>query len=251
MLQFAREREVLLQSAFLADDLLIEACVLDRDGYLAGEGGQRTLMFLREVSTAGVLEIEDTDYLSLVDKGDHQFGAGLGISRDIAHIFFHISDQNRFIVLGGIAYKSAAEWDVVLQMDVLPKAYGEAVLQFFACRIDKQDREHLVIDNAGEQVPDALKQLVEVEDGGELAADLVEQQQRFRLVGDASVKPGVLDADGDARCDDREQATMFFGEVVRLRRLNIDDPDDLVFRDHRDGQFGADGTDGVDVLRLL
>ncbi len=44
-----------------------------------------------------------------------------------------------------------------------------------------------------------LQQFVEVEDRREVAADLVQQQQRLRLARNARVKARVLDADRNTR----------------------------------------------------
>jgi hypothetical protein len=38
------------------------------------------------------------------------------------------------------------------------------------------------------------------------------------------------------------------GEVADLFGLKVEDADDLVFDDERDGKFGADGGVGVDVV---
>jgi hypothetical protein len=43
-----------------------------------------------------------------------------------------------------------------------------------------------------QQLADAFEQIVEIEDAGDLARDLVEHSQGLRLAGDTGVEAGVL-----------------------------------------------------------
>src|SRR5512141_2592862 len=96
----------------------------------------------------------------------------------------------------------------------------------------------MVIDDPGNEVADALQQLVEIENRRQLAADLVEKNQRLGLLGNARVEPSVFD--GDSRSDDGQQVAMFFGKEVRRRGLDVDDADDTILDDERDGELGTD-----------
>ncbi len=116
--------------------------------------------------------------------------------------------------------------------------------------IKQQDGEHLVVDDAGDEVGNALQQLIEVEDGGNFAADLGQQGKLTRLAGDLGVEPGVLYADGNARSEQCEQVLVLFGEGAGLGGFDIEDADHLVFRDQRHGEFGADAGYGVDEVLL-
>ncbi len=70
----------------------------------------------------------------------------------------------------------------------------------------------------------------------------------LRLAGDAGVEAGVLDGDRHARGDELEQALMFVGEVAGGLGLDIEDADDPVLDDERNGELGADVGVGVDVV---
>ena len=114
--------------------------------------------------------------------------------------------------------------------------------------VPQQDGEHLEVDDALQQLADALQQVVEVEDAGDLARDLVEHSQRLRLARDAGVEARVLDRDGHARGGEFQQALVFLGEVAALLGLEIDDADDAVLDDQRHRELGLHIGVGVDVV---
>ena len=95
---------------------------------------------------------------------------------------------------------------------------------------------------------DALEEVVEIEDGGDLAGDVVEDGEGLGLAGDAGVEAGVFDGGGHAGGDELEQALMLMGEEGGGLGLDVDDADDLVFDDEGDGELGADAGVGVDVV---
>lgn len=122
------------------------------------------------------------------------------------------------------------------------------MLEVLGAIVPEEDAEHLEVDDALEEVGDALEEIVRVEDAGDLAGDVVEDAERLGLAGDASVEAGVLDGDGHAGGDELEQALVFKGEVAHGFGLEVEDADDLVLDDERDGEFGADVGVGVDVV---
>src|SRR6185369_15276866 len=128
-------------------------------------------------------------------------------------------------------HQPAANRDVVLELNALFETDREAVHQLFPVLIQQQNREHLVINQLYQQIADALKQLVEIQDRRQLAADLVEDGQRARLARNTGVQARVLDTDSNARCNQREQPRMFFLEIAFFRRLQVNDSDHAVFGD--------------------
>src|SRR5205085_866977 len=114
-----------------------------------------------------------------------------------------------------------------------------AVLELLGALVPQQDGEHVVIDDALQQLADALKQIVQVQDACDLARDLVEHGQRLRLAGDAGVEASVLDGDRHARGNEFEQALMFGGEETGNLRLDVENSNDSIFHNERDGELGA------------
>ncbi len=105
--------------------------------------------------------------------------------------------------------------------------------------VPQQDGEHVEVDDALEQSADAFEQIVEVQNAGDLAGDVIQDGERLGLAGDAGVESRVLDRDSHARGDQFEQALMIEGEEAGMLGLDVDDADDLVFDDERHGQLGA------------
>ena len=131
-LQFARQRQIALQTLLLPGNLLVQPRVLDRNRNLRRQRGQRALVIFGEISAARMLQIEHADHFFLVDQRHRQFRARLRIQQDVARILAHIRNQHRFLALRGISHQSASKRDVVLQVQTLLEAQREAVLQFFA-----------------------------------------------------------------------------------------------------------------------
>ena len=65
------------------------------------------------------------------------------------------------------------ELDSPLASDALAVTGGEAVFEALARVAPEQDGEHLEVDDALEQFPDTLEQIVEVKDAGDLTRDKI------------------------------------------------------------------------------
>jgi hypothetical protein len=122
------------------------------------------------------------------------------------------------------------------------------VLEVLGAIVPEEDAEHLEVDDALEEVGDALEEIVGVEDAGDLAGDVVEDAEGLGLAGDAGVKAGVLDGDGHAGGDELEEALVLHGEIAGSFGLDIEDTDDLVLDNKGYGEFRADVGVGVDVV---
>ena len=113
--------------------------------------------------------------------------------------------------------------------------------------IEQHDGEHLVVDEAAEELADALEERIEIEDGGELDGDLVEDLEGLRLAGDASVEAGILNGLRDARGGHGEHVEMLGTEEIELLAFEIHDADEAIFGDEGNGQLGAHVGIGGDV----
>src|SRR6185437_12938948 len=109
----------------------------------------------------------------------------------------------------------------------------EAVLEQLRAVVPKQDAEHLEVDDALEQLADAFEQIVEIENAGDLAGDLIENGQRLRLTGDTRVQSRIFDGNGHAGGNQFEQPLMFGSEVAQSLGLDVENADDLIFDDQR------------------
>ena len=113
--------------------------------------------------------------------------------------------------------------------------------------VEQHDTEHLVIDEAAQQVADLGQQRIEIEDRGEFGGDFVEHGQRLRLAGDARIKPRIFDGLRDARCGEGEQVQVLGTEIAGLLALEVHHADEAVLGDQRHREFGAHIGIGRDV----
>ena len=105
------------------------------------------------------------------------------------------------------------------------------MLQLLSGRIQQQNAEHLVVNQPAQQFGNSLEQLIEVKNRRQLTSNFIEQQQRACLPGGSGVKPRVLYADGHARRNESEQLLVFFSEMIRLERFDVDHADHTVLND--------------------
>src|ERR1019366_122811 len=250
-LQFARQCQIVFQPLLLPRDVLVEARVFNGNRHLRRERGQGTLVILGEITAAGVLQIEDSDDLLLIDQRDRQLRARLRIHSDVALTLGHVRHQDPFLGLRRVSHHSPAKRDVVLQMQPFLEALREPVPQGFAVRIEQKNAEHLVVDQPLEQLCDALEQFVEIQNRSEFARNFIQQKQRAGLARDACVQASILYADCHARRDQRQQTLVLFGEVSLFAGLNVDHANHPVLDDQRDGEFRVHVGQGLNVEIFL
>ena len=111
-------------------------------------------------------------------------------------------------------------------------------------------KPEVVSDEAAQELADALQEGVEIEDGGELDGDLVEDLEGLRLAGDAGVETGVLNGLGNARGSEGEHVKVLGAEEVGLFAFNVHDADEAVLGDEWDGQLGTHVGIGIDIVLL-
>ncbi len=197
-LHFASHGDIFLKLALLAVNGLIETRILDGDGDLRGQRGQHALvLFIEEVGTS-VFEIEHADDAALVEERDDELRAGLGVHGQIARIFVDIGDVDGTPLADRCADNAARNGNAANGRVDVAEAPGVTGDQHVAFFIEQHDGEHLVIDEAAEELADALEERIELEDGGELDGDFIEDFESLRLAGDAGVEAGVFNGLRDA-----------------------------------------------------
>ena len=162
-----------------------------------------------------MFEIEDADDSAFVEEGDDEFGAGLGVHWKIALVFAHVGHIDGTPLAYRCADEASGDGDAAhgrLRVAEAPGIAGDERLAFL---IEKHDGEHLVIDEAAEELADLRSSGIEVENGGELGGDLVENCERLCLARDARIEAGVFDGLGDAGGREREQVKMLGAEDSR------------------------------------
>src|SRR5258708_4457997 len=251
MLYFARHRQITLHALLFFGQAFIEAGIFNRGGDLGAERADDADVVLGEVSAACMLQVQHTDHFILVDERDHQLRPGLRIQVDVTRIFAYIRDHDRLTLLRGGSHQAASDRDVVLEMYPLFEAQRKPVDQLCPGLVEQKNGEPLLVDDLEQQVANTLQQLVNIQNRGKLAADLVEQRERVCLTDNPRLEARLFHAHGNARGHQRKHARVFILEVVAHRGLNVDHANDAVLVDQRDSQLGAGAGNGFNVIAVL
>ena len=208
-------------------------------------------MVLVEEGSARVFEIEHSDDALFIEERNDEFGARFRIHREIALIFAHIGNIDGTPLAHGCADEPAGDGDAAhgrLRIAEAPCIARDQSVAFF---VEKHDGEHLVVDEPAQELTDLREKRIDIEDRCELGGDFVEDGESLSLAGDACVEARILDGLRNARSRESEQMKMLRLEEIGLFALEIQDADEAVFGDERNGEFGADvGVGGNVALDL-
>ena len=208
-------------------------------------------MVLGEVIQLGALEIQHADHLSLVDHRDGEFGAGFGIGHQIARIGRHIGYQNRFTRRCRRPNDTFACCRAQFSLDSLAMLNIETMAKDLLLLVIQHDAQNLVINHALDQFGGATEQGLHIEDGADLPANLVQDQQGFSLSSHLLEQSRVFDGDGKAIRQHREDILLFPREVVEVAALDVKHADALPAEHQRHGKFRTDAFDRVYVAGVL
>ena len=247
-LHLAGHGKIALQLLLMANDLAVESGVFDGDCDLRGQCGQGALVALVEVARADMLQIEDANDAVFVEERHDHLRARFGIDHVIAGVLADIGDVDQPPLGDGSPYQAGVDRQRPAGHARVAEAPGIARHQLISSGVDQHEGEHLVVDQAAQKLADALEELVEVEDRGQLNGDLVEHFERLRLPGDARVEACVLDGLADARGGHGKQVQVLWAEVVYLVAFEIEHADDFVLVDQRHGKLGAHLFTGRNVV---
>src|ERR1700756_2415951 len=250
-LQLARQRQVAVQPPLLPRDLFVQTRIFKRDGYLRRQSRDRPLMVFREKSPPRMLQVKHADDLVLVNERHRELRLGLRIRHHIARIFTHVRHQHRHLLGRRRSHQALPERNVVLEMNTFLEPQRETMREFLPAFVEQQDAEHLVIDDPVQQFRDPLQKLIKIQNRRQLARDLIQQQERASLPRGARIELRILDPDGHARADQRQQPPMLIREVARLPCLDINHPDQPVLDDQRHCQLRAHVRNGLDIVVFL
>ena len=113
-------------------------------------------MVVGEIPAARVLQVENADGFILVDQRHRHLGASFGVEFDVARVFADIGNHHRGLMLHGVADQPASDRHNILDLHILPETHRETMLELGFGGIEQQDTEHLVVNDAREQLGDTL-----------------------------------------------------------------------------------------------
>ena len=162
---------------------------------------EQGLVFGCERARLGALKIKHADEAVLQEKRYDQFRAHFDamLAEDIARVFAHIGYADNAALAGGASRKTLIQRDAHGEGDGILVLQGKDAFEVLRRFIPKHDAEDIEVHQGFDAVGNAAEELFAIEDGGELAADVVEQGKRaavFGKVGENGRRDRISVADG-------------------------------------------------------
>jgi len=157
--------------------------VLDAARQRRGELAEDLLVQLVELADVRAQQVQRPDHLPLAAQRDHQLGPGAGHDLGVPGIGADVVHEDRALV----AHRGADDSLADLEAEPLERlgrvADGVRDGEVAALLVDEVDRERLVVGQPADELWDALEQLVEVEDGGDLPAEVEQRREELLVAG--------------------------------------------------------------------
>ena len=149
-------------------------------------------MFQGERVRLRALQIENTDEAVLHEKRHDKFGTRFhaGLTADVTRIFGDVIDPQDAAFSGGSAREAMVKREAKARRNRIRGAHGESALQELRPFIPEHDAEDVIVHNFFDAFGDAAKELFAVKDGGDFAADFVQERKRIGLLGIGSEQAG-------------------------------------------------------------
>ena len=202
------------------------------------------------------LEVEDTDAAVLEHQRHDQFRPHAGHHANVARILLDVWHQHYFLVQRGVADQALAELHRVHGLWIVAVLDGDLHLQHPGVFIEQHDAEDAVVDHSLDEVRESREQLVRIENGRHLAADLGEGLQRFGVLAFRFEQPRGGNALGDVRAKLAEDPFVAFGEGAQLVAQQVERANHLALVAQRDGELRLGARDhrqvagvGIDVVQ--
>ena len=227
-----RERQLALDAQLVRPHLFIQPGVFDRARRLAGEQRQDLDVLFREGVELGAFQVEDADAAILQQHGDGELRPAVLHHRDVAWFDGNVGHQHRFLVQRRISDNAGAKLHR-RQRQLIAVADRELHLQLAGRVVQQQDPERPVVNQPAREDGDAFEQLVEVQNRGDLLADLGEGLQGGGVLPLAVEQPRVLERHGHVRAELAEDCLVAVGELARLGAEEIERADDALLPPER------------------
>ncbi len=180
-LHLAGHGDVLLELALLSADSLIQPGILNGNGDLRGQRGEHAFVFFIEEGGARVFQIEHADDAAFIEKRHDQLRLRLGVHGQVARILADVGNIDGTPLAYRGAYEAGACGNAAHGRMRIAKTPGVACDERLAFLVEQHDREHLVVDEAAQELADALEQRIEIENRCQLDGNFIEHFQGLRL----------------------------------------------------------------------
>ncbi len=129
-------------------------------------------------------------------------------------------------------------------------AHRHLHLEFVRVFVDQQDAERAVVDDAAREVGDARQQLVEIQNGRELAPDFRQCLERAGVLALVFEEARVLDGHRDVRPELAHDELVDLGELTGAVTEQVECTKHAPLAAQRHHQFGLRPGDCFDVPRI-
>src|SRR6266850_4279327 len=178
---------------FTLPRLFVEARVLERDGNVRAQGDEHTLVLCSEGVRDGAFQIENADEPVLQEKRNNEFGASFhaAFAANVAGIIGDVIDAEDAALAGSSPGEALMKRELRASRDGILVAHGKSTLEELSLFIPEHDAEDVIIDDFLDALGHAAQEFFAVQNGGELAAHLVEEQEGlglFRMRGEKTLR---------------------------------------------------------------
>ncbi len=153
--------------------------VLDRDGDVRAELPQQRLVGLGELPRRVAEQVQRADDASLAAERHDELRPRSGHRLHVPRIGVDVVDENRLAFGDGGADQPVPDLQPQPPHDIVRIADGVGDRQLLAARIEQVDGERLELGDARDELRNLVQQLVEIEDGGDLAPQLEERDDEL------------------------------------------------------------------------
>ena len=157
--------------------VLEEPRVLDRDRDVRAELAQHRLVGLGELAGGVAQQVERADDRPFAAQRHDELGVRAGHRLDVPRIGVHVVDEDRLPFGDRGADQALADLHPQRACDFVRIADRVRDRQLVALGIEQVDRERLELREPRDELRDLVQQLVEIEDGRDLASELEERRQ--------------------------------------------------------------------------
>jgi hypothetical protein len=244
------EAQLLLEPLFVGADRLVQPRVLDGHGCLARQQRHHLRVVVVEGADVGALEIDDADAPVLDEQRDGQLGTHVLDSRDVPRVLAHIGREDRLLVQRGIPDDALAQPHArqVLDLAVLDRVLH---LEHERLRIEQQDAEGAVVDDALGQLRDAREQLVQIQDRRELVADVRQRLEHGGVLPLPLEQARILNGHRDVGAELPQHLHVGLGETSWHVAEEVERPEHPSFASQRNHELGAGSRDRFHVARVV
>src|SRR6266850_1286623 len=192
-LNFPRAVHFVPEATFTLPRIFVEARVFECDSNVRAQRHEHAFMLRREGVRNSALEIQNADQPVLQEKRNNEFRARFyaALAANVAGIFGDVIDAEDAALAGSSSGQALMKRELHASLDGILVAHGKSTFEELRLFVPEHHAEDMVVDDFLDALGDAAQEFFAVENRGELAAHLVEEQEGlglFRMRGEKALR---------------------------------------------------------------